>query len=881
MRRSVLGWLTGKVPDARHALVLTHNIDFLFLQSVMEPMLRRAGDPRLVVFADAACASQAFVARSSLLDGLGDRYRVVPVDMGGARRFHPKALLLSGRAGAALAVGSGNLTHGGMSANHEAWAFAEADGEGASMIAALRDYVISLLPRLPLSEPLGDWLAAVFDHEQPWAAGLPAAAGLVGSPAPHGILEQIAAHVREPIRAVEVLAPYYDHRGAALAAIAARFGAPVTCWMQPGKAGLSRYAAEGLPENVTLRSIDCEPDRRPSFIHAKVLALRGDAQTVLAVGSANCSQAALLADGSWGNAELMAVGSVRHEDAEALLDGLVRGDDRPALPEVAPSEGWDIPLDAPLRILAVRFEAGRLRIAYRAPAGIGQVQAVLSGTAQSAVDHDLVRGVVTFDVASRPRTVAVQASAPDGTRLLSVEAWVDDEASLSAPATLRRIMQRLRDEGDAAWLPSGAFREVLELFRDYVCDPQAARRHFERPRPVVGNGGPYDPLDVFSEDFGRLPAFLAVHRGGTATIHLLSTIEALFALDGTASGRVAAPFDPGDVSEQDGEEREAEAEERRLLDRDPLHPPDSRDGARLHRALSAIEQALRQPDFIEARTPELLAADLAVAAILLVKGLAAGLLEAGDYRRTTRVLWGSLFFGGSDAQGTLISRIDALPAEARDAFMTALCTPRLSAALALWCATEWAAEDGDALWFRLSAAELYRSHPILFGSRSAGDVLAELDQLAARLLDDNDRLGAARAWVGTVRAGEALRLLSDAISARPLVDLRSATSTEWLAPSTLVWVNGRLGFPAATAARSARSKVSVRFLGQQSLSRYLADRLLPVRDLLKAGVLALPPVVADEIGTLLKVAMTDVVGTGAQEFVSLILPYCRTKPDEG
>ncbi len=569
MRRNVLGWLTGKVPDARHALVLTHNIDFLFLQSVVAPMLRRAGDPRLVVFADAACASQAFAAQSGLLDGLGDRYRVVPVDLGSARRFHPKALLLSGRAGASLAVGSGNLTHGGMSANHEAWAFAATGGEGAPLIAALRDYVTSLLPRLPLAEPLSDWLRAVFDREQAWAAGLPTPAGLVGLPAASNLLDQIAAYVHEPVRGVEVLAPYHDDRGAALAAVARRFAAPVTCWIQPGRAGLSRAAAEELPATVTLRSIDCEQNRRPSFIHAKVLALRGDARTVLAVGSANCSQAALLADGSWGNAELMAVEAVRHEAAEALFAGLVRGDVPPSLPEAPPSEGWDIPADAPLRILAARFEAGRLRIAYRAPAGVDRVRVVLSGSAQPAAEHDPVAGVVAFDVPLRPRTVSIEALAPDGTTLVSAEAWVDDEASLSAPATLRRVIQRLRDEGDTAWLPSRTFRDVLELFRDYVCDPQAARRHFERT-PPRGAAQPYDPLDAFSEEFGLPSARTAGGHAGTATADLLSIVEALFAVGGAAGGPRAAPSESGNADGEDGEEPDAEAEEQRLLS---LGPP--------------------------------------------------------------------------------------------------------------------------------------------------------------------------------------------------------------------------------------------------------------------------------------------------------------------
>src|SRR5689334_2495926 len=106
MRRNALSWLTDQVANAHHALILTHNIHFLFVQSALAVRLRHAGNPRVTIFADAACAAQAFGEQRALLDGLGIRYRVVPVDLGAARRFHPKALLLTGPERAALAIGS-------------------------------------------------------------------------------------------------------------------------------------------------------------------------------------------------------------------------------------------------------------------------------------------------------------------------------------------------------------------------------------------------------------------------------------------------------------------------------------------------------------------------------------------------------------------------------------------------------------------------------------------------------------------------------------------------------------------------------------------------------------------------------------------------------
>ena len=121
MRQNLLDWMGTAITDVTSAIILTHNIDFLFLQSVVLPRLRRLGYPKLIVFADAMCASASFQQQHQLLSGIGRECRVVAVDMGAGRRFHPKAFFLASPTHAALAVGSGNLTHGGWSANHEIW----------------------------------------------------------------------------------------------------------------------------------------------------------------------------------------------------------------------------------------------------------------------------------------------------------------------------------------------------------------------------------------------------------------------------------------------------------------------------------------------------------------------------------------------------------------------------------------------------------------------------------------------------------------------------------------------------------------------------------------------------------------------------------------
>jgi hypothetical protein len=120
---NVLQRLVETTGRATTAVVLTHNIDFMFAQAILVNRLRKSGAPRLTAFADAGCAAGSFTRQSAMADRVGRSFRVVPVDLGQARRFHPKAIFLAGPEGPNLAVGSGNLGHGGWSGNREIWTF--------------------------------------------------------------------------------------------------------------------------------------------------------------------------------------------------------------------------------------------------------------------------------------------------------------------------------------------------------------------------------------------------------------------------------------------------------------------------------------------------------------------------------------------------------------------------------------------------------------------------------------------------------------------------------------------------------------------------------------------------------------------------------------
>jgi hypothetical protein len=101
----------------------------------------------------------------------------------------------------------------------------------------------------------------------------------------------------------------------------------------------------------------------------------------------------------------------------------------------------------------------------------------------------------------------------------------------------------------------------------------------------------------------------------------------------------------------DGEDPDPAAEEQKLIPRQKP-PPEAKVVVQLGRALKRVEAALLDPTFIAARRPELLGADIALVAVLLLKGLGDGYLEVEAYR--TPPAYRPIFMVDDD--GSIIAR---------------------------------------------------------------------------------------------------------------------------------------------------------------------------------------------------------------------------------
>lgn len=101
------------------AIYFTYGIDLAFFeQAILHPLWHK-GCRNHLVFIDAQRYADTLTDLRGSVTKVGQRYILIPVDLGPFRSFHPKMVLLLGNRQGRLLVGSGNLTFTGFGKNYE------------------------------------------------------------------------------------------------------------------------------------------------------------------------------------------------------------------------------------------------------------------------------------------------------------------------------------------------------------------------------------------------------------------------------------------------------------------------------------------------------------------------------------------------------------------------------------------------------------------------------------------------------------------------------------------------------------------------------------------------------------------------------------------
>lgn len=839
--------------DVTNVIILTHNIDFVFIQLMVLPALRRCGRPTLTVFADSQCARETFGYQSPVLTGLGTRYRVVPVAMESGFRFHPKALLLSSPDKATLLVGSGNLTFGGWRENAEIWIRFDSDKDSTAPFAAFHTYLKDILTRVPLVGPIQDEVEEAFDgRTHPWAENMAAPSGLVGKMGEGPILLEQMAQLSgsDEIKKLFVCSPYFDKDAEALEKLLDRFRpAQTEILVQKKYPGLPKKATVRFPRNVkavpiSFTRVNPNNSERESFVHAKFYAISGLDRTIVFAGSANCSRAALTVPGKNGNAELLAVQQMSPSEFRInYLDEISRLEGELELPDLDQDDEQDA-TDESIRIFAARYDNGLLQIAYESGTEVEITRCLVDGIdVPFSID---TTGLAFVETPNPPRSVHFEGL-KGSDLVVSKPFWIDVEQELRTTSRGRTLAGIVRQTVQSQIWGIDGWKEILDVFCKHLqyLPPRSSWRGRIKGDRRVKRIAEFTAEDVFSTTYG-LPSLGSTIRGGLVDDRTQSLQQMLLRWFGIQPQVESETEGNGETDTMDDDDDVVDRPERfpsnKKLVRN-LKPITDADRKRAKRAVEQMTQAMTNEDFLANRPPELLAADLKIAAVLLRTGLRKGWIEESDFFEATRLVWSSLFFSsdGNPGQGWLERRQQEC--DDPDGFIARMASPDLSASIAAWA---MAVPSGQAIpeqaAHALSQVLAVARLPWLW---KGGENERIGEELANILLNTEEKLSKTKAkaveksWLHLIRTGEALRKFEEFLKDQSPVAIRDRISQNHISCGELLW-QGSSGYCVAleSCRRSQGKKVPIlKLQGVRKESPFQSGYLIPLRSLLDPHVL--------------------------------------------
>lgn len=295
-------------------------VNFPFYERVVLPQLQASGCRHNILLADARQCAAEIASGIGAPQLCGSEYTLLPVRTAAA--FHPKFVMLLGRRGARIVVGSHNVTIAGFGLNREIGTAFEVDAndEGNSPAQAvwrfIRDWTSEFsdpIQRLiSSSEQIAPWLHA---DDAPTGTSLIVA----GTPKGPSLWNVIRPRLPKRLTRMVVVAPYFDSALDFLKTIE-RDLAPkeLIVGVHPQFSDIRSDAKRilGRARFVDLSRMGSRWAEQ--VLHAKLYCFESPSGTTVVSGSANASAPAWTADGARRNAEMVVV----HDDGAKLWNQL-------------------------------------------------------------------------------------------------------------------------------------------------------------------------------------------------------------------------------------------------------------------------------------------------------------------------------------------------------------------------------------------------------------------------------------------------------------------------------------------------------------------------------------------------------------------------------
>ncbi|HOW59797.1 MAG TPA: hypothetical protein PLO78_08770 [Candidatus Omnitrophota bacterium] len=283
--------------------ITTFGVDLLFYEKYFLPTLQRSGCYKNVIFVDAYQYDKTMSEGTALgFSGVGTEYLLLPFRANLA--FHPKVYFFVREKKDTFQylclLGSGNLTHSGLTRNKEL--FVEIEAESSRKPGVIWRDIIQYFNKLFLSQEgqpvrlAQDW----FSKNLPQEFGSDKESQqlrFISAPDKKSILSQFKEMVpEEKVEKILMFAPFFDGGLHALDAIEKMFlPREIEIMFQPHLARLPKdLLRDWIRKRKHVRLLQYREKDERRYLHAKSILISTKKQDYLLIGSANLTSAALL-----------------------------------------------------------------------------------------------------------------------------------------------------------------------------------------------------------------------------------------------------------------------------------------------------------------------------------------------------------------------------------------------------------------------------------------------------------------------------------------------------------------------------------------------------------------------------------------------------------
>jgi len=681
----------SKAKNVHSIIVLTHNIDFLFIQTVVLKFLKKMGSPSLTIFADAQCVQESYENQKLIIHGLGKRYRVVPVSLYRSYdRFHPKAVLLSGHDKAFLYVGSGNLTFGGWRQNAEIWNKYDTKEDGTAVFNAFQDYLHGVIKRLPYTQNIANAVNNAYNKETaPWSTNMEESSGLIGRVnIKSSLLEQMKEYVERGCDKLIIQSPYFDSEGKTIQQLNELFSPKtIEIYAQNRHSELTEEIISTLEKNISIvptNFIHYAQDKpKQAFIHAKYYAFLYPDKAIVFSGSANCSKAAMTTSSiKVGNAELMSVKEMSLTDFNAQYNNDIEkvSEFTPKSEREVKESYEEIATPKPVQIHSAQFEYKHIKVAVTVHEDY-QINAskVDNNICKIKYIEDNLLHIEGFE--NKPSKLCLLYKNKQTDKLIcSDEIWIDDERELSTSAKTRSLSDFIQGSSELAW-NHNVFGDLLKVFNEHlVHTPKRDDAH------ALGNTKVHDkvrtlfnPSDVFVDNYNSTSLHSSNSSRYTFDIHAILR-QYLGLYNQNTDDDSKAELTQEELQEQLDKDS-VDIDPKTTTNDKPKVEIDEQGRKKIKKLIETLVDAFTNEEIVANRPLSLLIDDLKVASIILRMGLSNEWVTQEEYFDTSYTLWTEFFFSCSldENRGYIDLKLDQ-----EDIDVEELYSAELSASMLTW-----------------------------------------------------------------------------------------------------------------------------------------------------------------------------------------------------